>query len=69
MEYHKTKLNGVELEIEGLYYKGTDDTYLEQGDAPEFEIFKVSVNGVKIEDVLYKGAMEEIEKKILTENY
>ncbi len=64
MDAREIVFKGTTLEVEGHYYKGRFGIYEDPPEQPEFEIFKITVDGVEVTELL-EDYLEEIELKVL----
>ena len=66
---HEIDYKGLRLEVVGFYYKGAARTMDYPGDAPEFEIHDIYLNGTDIKALFRDDDYSELEDLILTEHY
>jgi len=63
--FNKGSENSFKLLVEGEYYAGTSDTYMEQGDSPEFEMQKVElIDGDLMDLLLMNLTIDTIVEKV-----
>jgi hypothetical protein len=68
LTYNKGFENEFRLSITGEYYKGTPDTYMEQGDSPEFLLEKVELSKGDLYDLIAEElSLESILDKVYDE--
>lgn len=52
LKFNKDQSDSFTLLVEGEYYEGTRDTYLEKGDDPEFEMKNLKLIHGNLQDLL-----------------
>jgi len=63
--FNKGSEDSFTLLVEGEYYAGTSDTYMEQGDSPEFEMQKVElIDGDLMDLLLMNLTIDTIVEKV-----
>jgi hypothetical protein len=68
LKFNKNQSDSFTLLVEGEYYEGTKDTYLEKGDDPEFEMESIKLIHGDLQDLLLMNlTIEAIEEKVFEE--
>jgi len=68
METHNITFYGTPLEVTGTYYKGGWGSWEEMPTVSQFEIDKVEINGINVNELL-EDRMLELEHEILAKLY